>query len=451
METVFSIFGQRIRLWQFLASLVMLALTASIGFTVRQSDFWPLIGQYSILFLLYWVSFQALPSKNELPFLMATAIALRVVLLFSYPLLSDDVYRFIWDGRLWVAGINPFLELPSHYLEAGNEVPGLNEDLFERLNSPNYFTVYPPVAQGIFAFSVWISPHNIWGSIFMMKLILFFFELGNLWLIPKLLQALKMPARNVLIYALNPLIFLETIGNLHFEGVMIFFLLLAIYALVKGQWVGAAVAWALSIASKLLPTMFLPFLLFRLNFRTLIGFGLLLGLSLFLVFGGVLPGKLYQNMGQSLDLYFQNFEFNGSLYYIVRTIGQWWIGYNPIKTIGPILAVTTLIGILLLAFSYRDKSWKSLPRQMLFAITIYLALSTTVHPWYTALPLVFCLFTQFRYPVLWTGLIYWTYINYSYNPYSENLYVVAIEYLLVFGFAVYEFRKILPQFSPREL
>ena len=55
------------------------------------------------------------------------------------------------DGRLIVQGQNPFDQLPAFYLEAGHEVKGLSTTLFEQLNSPEYFTIYPPVAQASFA------------------------------------------------------------------------------------------------------------------------------------------------------------------------------------------------------------------------------------------------------------------------------------------------------------
>ncbi|MEO1628626.1 MAG: mannosyltransferase, partial [Bacteroidota bacterium] len=55
-------------------------------------------------------------------------------------------------------------------------------------------------------------------------------------------------------------------------------------------------------------------------------------------------------------------------------------------------------------------------------------------------PVVLCCFTHFRYPILWSALIGLTYVNYSYETYVENLWVVAIEYSLVLGFFLWEWR-----------
>ena len=115
------------------------------------------------------------------------------------------------------------------------------------------------------------------------------------------------------------------------------------------------------------------------------------------------------------------------------------VGYNLIQEIGPSLAVIVFLSILWMAFSEKNLSWKKLPEKMLFAICLYLACATIVHPWYVSLPVVLCLFTRFRFPILWSGLAFLTYINYSYPDYFENLWMVGIEYIAVFGYFGYEF------------
>ena len=97
-----------------------------------------------------------------------------------------------------------------------------------------------------------------------------------------------------------------------------------------------------------------------------------------------------------------------------------------------------------MGYSAREKistNWAELPLRWLVAIAVYLFCATTVHPWYTALPLMLCLFTNFRWPVLWTALITMTYINYSYVDYHENLLVVALEYGVVLLLIGLEWRK----------
>ena len=368
------------------------------------------------------------------------------MLLFSLPNLSDDVYRFIWDGRLIINGYNPFDHLPSFYIQNNIEIPGINQALFSKLNSPEYFTIYPPVAQGIFAKACWNFPNNILASAMVMKFFLFLCEISSLFFIKKLLDHFQLPEKNILLYALNPLIIVELCGNLHFEAAMICFLLAAIYFFIKNKNNWSAVMMSLSIASKLLPLIFLPFLIKRLGWKKSIQNFLIVGVILTLLFLPLASSVFINNFGESLDLYFQKFEFNASIYYLLRWAGFQVVGYNLIQQLGPILALLVFFGVLAMAYYEKEPDWKNLFEKMLFAICLYFACATIVHPWYVSLPLVLCLFTRFRFPVFWSGLVFLTYINYSYDFYFENLWIVSLEYILVFGYFRYEFffKKINP-------
>lgn len=431
---------------KWLTAILLLVLTLSLGYGVEQSDFTPLAGLYVAFFVLYVTVFKQVKDNSTIQFFIGVAVVLRFSLLFGMPNLSDDIYRFIWDGRLLLQGYNPFDHLPTYYIENNVQITGITQALYEQLNSPNYFTIYPPIAQLNFFIAVWLFPDSLLGSAVVMKLFLFLFEIGNIFLIIKLLQAFKLPAKNVLLYALNPLLIIEITGNLHFEGAMIFFLLLALYLVVVRQlWQWSAVAFALSIASKLLPLMFLPFLIFRLGWKRSIYYFSIIGAVLLLLFFPLVSGVFVNNFGNSLNLYFQKFEFNASVYYIFRWLGYQWKGYNLIQDIGPRLAMGTVLGIVMMFLyeAFKTKvTWATLPTKMLFAITLYLLFTTTVHPWYTALPVVLCLFTRFRFPILWSALIVLTYINYSYGEYWENLWIVALEYGLVSLFFIIEWRKV---------
>ena len=152
-----------------------------------------------------------------------------------------------------------------------------------------------------------------------------------------------------------------------------------------------------------------------------------------------------QNFGSSLDLYFRKFEFNASLYYLLRWIGYQLSGYNIIAHLGPALGLLVLGGITFFSWKEKAPQWFNLPSAMLFAICLFLFCTTTVHPWYTILPVVLCVFTPFRFPVLWSGLIILTYRNYSYDSYHENLWLVALEYLLVAVMLLLEWKKLKPK------
>ncbi len=376
-------------------------------------------------------------SSSDFFGLMVLAIGVRFILLFAFPFLSDDVFRFIWDGRLWQQGINPFNHLPTYFLEAGNEVDGLDNSLFDQLNSPEYFTIYPPVNQLVFYTSAWLFPNSIWWSAFVMKVFLFASEVGTILLLPRVLKQYEVSIKNALIYILNPLIIIEVCGNLHFEGMMVFFLLMAIFLFQKKQLNTSAIAFALSIASKLLPLIFLPFFINKIGLKKAFQYGVIVAVSLALFYFPILNETFINNFSNSLNLYFQKFEFNASVYFFLRWIGYQKVGWNMIAQIGPGLAIFSFTTILFLAF-FKTKKSDILPAKWLWAIMVYLMLTTTVHPWYVSLPLFLCCFTNFRFPVVWSFLICLTYINYSYGDYFENLWAVGLEYIVVFGFMIWE-------------
>src|SRR5436190_18183056 len=122
----------------FLYCVVELYMIYGVG----RSQTGPLLISYALLFLLYlWI----IRKESDVSFWIVGAMIIRFVLLASWPSLSDDFYRFVWDGRLMNAGFNPFTSIPADMVLRG--LPGLDQNLFEELNSKNYYSVYPPVAQ----------------------------------------------------------------------------------------------------------------------------------------------------------------------------------------------------------------------------------------------------------------------------------------------------------------
>jgi alpha-1,6-mannosyltransferase len=190
-----------------------------IGYGIERQDFGIFITLFGILFLCYYLIIKELQKENLLPSYstVSVSILLRLIFLFALPNLSDDFCRFIWDGRLTVSGLNPYLVLPTDFPENA---------LFSHLNSPQYYTVYPPVSQYIFAFSAWVFPENILGSVIVMRVFIILADIGCILLLKKL-------TKNYLWYAFNPLVIIELTGNLHFEGVMLCWFLLALYVLVE--------------------------------------------------------------------------------------------------------------------------------------------------------------------------------------------------------------------------
>ena len=415
-------------------------LYLALAYAVPRTQFGLLIGLSAGLFLGYALVVSSPARRHDEGtvdrFLFGSAIFFRLLLLFAMPQLSDDVYRFVWDGRLLAYGYNPYLYLPNQLLNTPvASVCGLDQSLFRQLNSPDYFTVYPPVNQALFGLAGWLSGGNLLWNVVWLRVPIVLAEIGSLWLMARLLGRLGKSPNLALLYGLNPLVILELTGNLHFEAVMIFFALLAAWLFRQKRLVSSAGALALAIGTKLLPLLLLPLIVSRLGWRKGIGYAVLTGVLTAALFTPFASLELVRNVASSLNLYFQKFEFNASVYYVLRAIGYWIKGYNAIERIGFWLSVTTTLSILWIAFRRRIAP---VSVQLTATLTLYFALATTVHAWYITTLVAASVFTRFRYPLVWSALIPLSYFTYQTQPYRENLWLTAVEYGLVLTAGVYE-------------
>lgn len=422
-------------------TIVSFLLYLYMGYLVERYQSFQLISGYIILFILFLGLWYFTRTAKQVRWLILFGILLRLVLIFVFPALSDDIYRFVWDGRLLNNDIHPFSHVPSYYMQPGSpDVPGITSALYELLNSSHYFTIYPPVAQFFFSLSTAIFPNSVHGSAIVMRAFIIIAECGSLWLITRILFHYKLPAKNALLYALNPLIILELTGNLHFEAFMIFFLLTGIYFFLTRKPMMSALTFSFAIASKLIPLMLLPVFFKRLPVKKLLIFYSLIAIFTVVLFLPLINSDLIKGMSSSLSLYFQSFEFNASIYYILREVGFQITGFNIIQVLGVVLAGTAFLLIMIYGIVHNYKRIR-LPEAMMWVLMIYFSLATTVHPWYIATVLVLSIFTRFRFPVFWSLLIFMTYLGYSATGFEEILWLTATEYVLVFVFMMYEVYK----------
>jgi alpha-1,6-mannosyltransferase len=439
-----------------------LALFTLLGYGVLRPQFPLLITLYLLVFWGYtrvtdslWRGTVSKPgelSKQPEPdrFLFATALLFRLSLVVVIPNLSDDYARFIWDGRLLAHGYNPYLYLPAQVINTPiASIAGLTDSLYQRLNSPRYFTVYPPLNQALFGLAGWLSPTSLIGAVISLRVPILLADMGSIVLLSKLLRRFGKNPNYSLLYALNPLVILELTGNLHFEAIMIFFVLLSVWLLVQNHWIGSSAALASGIGMKLLPLIFLPLLIRYLGWKRGLIYAGLTGILVGLLFVPFISIELLNNIFSSLNLYFQSFEFNASVYYLIRAAGYWLLGFNIIAGAGFMLFV--VIGVCVLIIAFRNMSYLPGPviaMKVLLTLTLYWLLSTTVHPWYITSLVAASVFTPFRYPLVWSGVVVLSYSAYQTTAYTENLWLTGLEYSLVLGVGLYEWYRLKNQSLP---
>lgn len=382
-------------------------------------------------FLVFGAAFLAVPRAKASPtYWLAVAIALRLIAAMGLPHLSDDFYRFVWDGRLWLAGIHPFSAVPDQLIATGAVSGPAWELLHAQLNSPQYYTVYPPVCQAIFWLSTAIFSSTA-AAVVCMKLTLCAFEGIALWAMR------QYPGASWQWYALNPLVIVEICGNCHFEGAMVCFLVLGLWALQRDKITWAALFWALATASKLLPLLFLPLLVCALPFKSALRFTLVFMAALLLLFLPLADAAVLAHMGSSLQLYFRQFEFNGPVYAVLKYGGDYFWKKNYGREIGPLLGIGVFVLAWAIALLARKKkpqwpvSASFLPFWMAITALMHLFLSSTVHPWYVVPAAALGAMSGFRTPIVWSFAVVLSYSHYNSIPFAEKPVWIAAEYALV--------------------
>ena len=341
---------------------------SSFAYSLERSDYTKLITLYAALFILFYKLTQI--SKRHFKLLLVASLVLRLVFIVAIPNLSQDFYRFIWDGRMLLQGINPYLQTPESFVSLGKFPIAQAQELVAGMGALNasHFTNYPPINQLCFTIAALFSGKSILGSVVVLRIIIIAADLGTLYFGVKLLKRLKIPISNIFWYILNPFIIIELTGNLHFEGVMVFFLVWSLYLLHKRHWKFAAIIFALSISVKLIPLLFLP-LFFKwfntngrfstLGFAKLISFYSIVGATTLLLFAPFFSFEFIANYSKTVGLWFTNFEFNASFYYLFREFGYWYSGYNQIALLGKLLPALVFCYVLYLSFFRNNKSFKN--------------------------------------------------------------------------------------------
>ena len=426
-----------------LAAFTLLSLLGYIwlGYGTVRSDFSQLVILFGLLSTIYIFALYKKVFDIGFPLLLGSAMLLRVSLLFMTPNLTDDYFRFIWDGLLFSHGFNPYLFTPSQFIQGSHAITGITNSLYASLNSPGYYTVYPPVCEFIFGLSARLAGGNILGNIILIRLVILAAEFGTIYFLCRLAPKLSSSRNAVALYAFNPLVIIELTGNLHFEAIMLLFLVLSIYLLVLHKQIYSALSFGLAVGVKLLPLIFLPLLIKRIGWIKTAIFCAIVGATTVVLFLPFYSAELIPNFFSSIRLYFQTFEFNASIYYVLRWIGYQLTGYNLIATVGIVLAIATFLAIIAIAVTEKKMNWLSIFQGMLFCLTAYFLLATTVHPWYITTLVLVSVFTVYRYPILWSILIILSYSAYRTVPYSENLWLISIEYVILLSYMGYELFK----------
>jgi len=406
-----------------------------MGFEVDRAQSLILIPLYlSLFFCSYPLIFKSYSLKQ----ILGIGILFRLIFLLSTPLLSQDFFRFLWDGMLLSNGLNPYEATPDLLNQTAPlfSTP-FSQELYKGMGalSAEHYSNYPPINQLGFYLASIIGGNSILANIISIRVLLILSDLGIFWFGIKLLDYLNRSKKRIGLYFLNPLIIVELTGNLHWEGLMVFFFIFGLYLIfVKNQWKWATIPMAISVASKLIPLLILPLFWRFLKPKKSMLFGLLILLCLFLFFVPFFLGA--DNLSHYLNtigLWFNRFEFNGSIYYVIRAIGYEVKGYNIIRKLGTVSPYIILGIVAVFTFIRNNKTPHVLLTGMLFCLSCYFFIATTVHPWYIVSLVSLAIFTNYSYPLIWSALVVLSYATYGNPDFNEKYYLIGLQYGIVYG------------------
>ncbi|HKG16579.1 MAG TPA: hypothetical protein VKA96_02700 [Solirubrobacteraceae bacterium] len=192
---------------------------------------------------------------RDVAIVLAVALAARLLVAFDAPTLSDDAYRFVWDGRVQAAGINPYAYAPA----SRALVPLRDYSIFTELNRPYVRTLYPPVDQLAF-----LAVNRVAGEgVVAVKLAWLALEVGVVALVLVALRRTGASPGRVALYAWHPLAVVEIAGSGHPEPLVLVPMLAALLLWDRGRRAAAGVALACAALARFVPVVLAPFMLRR--------------------------------------------------------------------------------------------------------------------------------------------------------------------------------------------
>ena len=321
------------------------------------------VAAFLLLTVLLWrlrKRYEPPPRRWLIP-IAAFGVLFRLTLLPHGVIGSDDIYRYLWDGKVAAAGINPFAFTPTD-----PHLSGLGTaDLPSKVNHPELRSVYPALAQLLFLVS-----HALFGdSVPGMKLLLTVMDCLTIWFIWRFVRQRADPVFPVLLYAWSPLPVLYFALDGHIDALGIPFLVLGLALFTAQRPVRGALALGMSALAKLVPLLVLPLLV-----RHLKGFRrfLIPLLPVLLVLAGAyLYYEPSWGVVESLATFGSRWEFNGSIF----SITYFLTGSNEAAHIVSGVLVAVWIGTLTLMD-------RPLLEKVFWGFVGFILLSPVVHPWY---------------------------------------------------------------------
>lgn len=369
--------------------------------TLRDGYIIETLAWYALAFVVYVAAIIWVEGSGRFSWQLVwgAAILFRLLLIFTQPTLSDDIYRYLWDGFVANEGVSPYayaIDDPElDYLEIPER--GLANNSW--MASP-----YLPAAQVLFKGLTGLFPL---GAIYF-QLAAVLFDLLSAWIIGRLLSAVALPPGRILLYLWNPLVIVETAHSAHVDSWMVLLMLLGIWLAVRGEVEGlvpaerrlvdkvlSPVFMGLATLTKILSGFLVPIMVWRWRWWQTVLFGLT-------TIGLIIPAGLRAGWGLvgpldgrglfgALRIYGDSWNFNSGLFHWLELfLGRVGVEADNLwaKLVVGTLMLVVLVWVFLAAGRHRS-DWRAVLALSAVPFMAYALLATTVHPWYIHILIVF--------------------------------------------------------------
>ena len=300
------------------------------------------------------------PGRGLLAAILVLGVACRLVVMCSDQALSDDAARYHWDGKLLARGLNPYLYAPSD-----SHLARLRVDRLDRMvNHPTLHTVYPPLAEGLFAIAYLLSPGRFAGF----HGIALLSELLAWFVLVRLLGRRGLPRSRLLLVAWLPLLVFEGYLPGHVDILALPFLILFVGEVENGRPVRAGVLLGLASLIKPFALIFLPAALGEFRLRR--GASLLVAVLITIMIGYIPFLQAGHWLLDSMWVMATTWYFNGSLAAVLESLL-------------PVPAAHAVLAILLVALVLASARWGGgFLQRCLLAFAAFIVCTPTLYPWY---------------------------------------------------------------------
>jgi alpha-1,6-mannosyltransferase len=387
---------------------------------------------FAIYILALFIVKRKLQSGTALIIIVVFAIVFRLTLLFTPPILSTDIYRYYWEGKVIANGFNPYLYSPD-----AKELTSLRDPIWALLNLKYVKASYPPFLELFFAIV-----YSIFQSVFGYKIVFFALDLGLIATICLVLRELGLQRTNVVVYAWAPLPIIEVAQTGHNDPLVMFLVFVSfLFFLRKNNSISSHIM-ALSVVSKFFPAFFAPAFFKRWGKRSILVF--LVTVALFYALLVPLGLGLFNGLLFAINTVY----FNGSIFpAIVGLLDFVGIFENP-GFVTQIITYVIYAAILLWAYrSARNEGDMLNFMKVSFALTgALLLLNRAFFPWYVTWTVPFLVFFTSPSWLLLSGTVFLGYMKYDSFPPpsyeavdpSTRLLIDLVQYLPFYFLLVYE-------------